>query len=407
MLNRPIIKLLLSKNYGLFYLGWAISLLGNNLSRVALPILIYQKTGSSLATGSAFALQELPSAIFGPLLGALADRWNRKLMIIFADIGRALLLLVIILVQDPPLIFASIFMIGILNALYFPVRVAILPEIVPRDLFPTVVSLHGATQQIAQIVGPSIAAIIISLTGPKLALVMDMISFAIGAIVTTMVFIPVQKTSKPNNIIVDIKDGVSYLLNNKLIRMLNFFWIILSFGFGGINVLLLFYLVEIKIETSYYGLLMSLITVGMFVGIVFGPKVKENYKRIYIFFTPVVFGLCFCILKFNIGFLGLLIIVTILGFLYGLFNVIASVIFGQNIPNEIRGRVYATATTFTTLAYSISSFSSGALEKNVKISNIFLIIGIIIVAISTIISLKHYNLFSIKRIENVEKKMQI
>jgi MFS transporter, DHA3 family, macrolide efflux protein len=378
-----------SKNYFLFYIGWAISQFGSSLTRIALPILVLERTGSGFAMGMTFALETIPSALFGPLLGAISDRYNRKLMIIMSDALRAVILFAVLFSQNLYIIFSLVFLMGVLKALYIPVRSAIIPELVVKEDFPRIIVLQGTTQRIINIAGPSLAAAIIGFSNPTLALNLDIATYIVAALLSFWVSIPAYKVSKKKGIVSDMKEGFLYLFNNPLIRKLNLYWVILNFGFGGLTVLLLLYLEEINLDNAAYGLLMTVLTIGMLLGTMVATKVKETSKDKIVEILPFSFGVCYSFLLFDVGTLILVFIVLILGVTFGLFNVMASILFGLNIPNEIRGRVYANATAFTTLAFSASTIISGALKSVFPVSIIFFGIGLFVSICSFIVTFIH------------------
>lgn len=378
-----------SKNYFLFYIGWTISQFGSSLTRIALPILVLERTGSGFAMGMTFALETIPSTLFGPLLGALSDRYNRKLMIIISDALRAIILIGVLFSQNLYIIFSLIFLMGVLKALYVPVRSAIIPELVAKKDFPRIIVLQGTTQRIVNIAGPSLAAAIIGFTNPTLALNLDIATYIVAALVSAAVSIPASKVSKNKGIIYDMKEGFFYIFKNPLIRKLNLFWVILNFGFGGLTVLLLLYLKEINIDNATYGLLMTVLTLGMLLGTLVATKIKEALKDKIVDILPFSFGVCYSFLIFDVGTIILFLIVLLLGVTFGLFNVMASILFGLNIPDEIRGRVYANATAFTTLAFSASTIVAGSLRSVFSVSIIFLGIGLFVCICSLIVNFSH------------------
>lgn len=377
-----------SKNFFLFFLGWAISLFGSSLTKIALPIFVLERTGSGFAMGMTFALETIPSTLFGPLLGAISDRYNRKILIIMSDILRAVILVLVLFTDNLFIIFALIFLMGSLKALYVPVRSAIMPELVTKVNFPKVIVLQGTTQRIINIVGPSLAAAIIGFTTPTIAIQLDIVTYLAAAAISFFVYIPRHKISG-NKIITDMKEGFLYLFTNALIRKLNLYWVILNFGFGGLTVLLLLYLEESNLNKATYGLLMTVLTIGMLLGTLAASKIKKEQQDKIIDLLPLSFGICYCILIFDVGASILFLVVLVLGLNFGLFNVMASILFGLNIPNELRGRVYANATAFTTSAFSISAILAGALIDYLKVSIIFFVIGVIVSLLSCIVILFH------------------
>ncbi|MFD5853658.1 MFS transporter [Cytobacillus pseudoceanisediminis] len=395
LLKGEFAKLLFSKNYGFFFLGGAISFFGTGLTRIALPILILEKTGSGLLMGLAFAIEVLPATLLGPFLGALTDKFNRKKSLIVVDLLRAFLILGILLSSNLYLIFTMLALIGVLKSFYAPIRLAVAPDIVPRAHFPNAVSLNGATQQISNIIGPSLAGILIAFTSTYVVILIDLITYLIAAILTLFIKIPQRKLDKKDSLGKHIKEGFQFLYRNKLLRKLNFYWIVLEFAFGGLQVLLLLYLQEVSMNKSFYGLLMTWLTVGIFTGTVLGPKIIKKRKWIkdrLINILPLSFTLLYCALIFDLSFFPLVLFITVLGFLYGTFNILASVDFGLAIPSELRGRVYSNANAFTTLSFALSTVLTGATNEYFKVSTIFFMIGILCSLLLLIIILTHTSL---------------
>jgi MFS transporter, DHA3 family, macrolide efflux protein len=394
ILKGEFAKLLFSKNYGFFFLGGAISFFGTGLTRIALPILVLEKTGSGLFMGLAFAIEILPATLLGPFLGALTDRFNRKSSLVVIDLIRAMLILGLLLVTNLYLIFTLLALMGVLKSFYAPIRLAVAPDLVPREHFPAAVSLNGATQQISNIIGPSLAGILIAFTSTYVVLFIDLLTYMIAASLTLFIAIPQKRIIKKESLGGHIKEGFLYLYKNKHLRKLNFYWIVLDFAFGGLQVLLLLYLQELSINKSFYGLLMTWLTVGLFSGTLLGPKIKkQRTKNHLINILPLSYTLLYCGLIFELSFIPLVLFIALLGFIYGTFNILASVDFGLAIPSELRGRVYANANAFTTLAFASSTVLTGAADAYFKVSKIFLMIGVLcslvlIILIGTHTSLK-------------------
>lgn len=399
-LNSEFAKLLFSKNYGFFFFGGAISFFGTGLTRIALPILILEKTGSGLLMGIAFAIEILPATLLGPFLGALTDKFDRKKSLILVDLLRALLILGILFTVNIYIIFTMLALLGVLKSFYAPIRLAVSPDLIPKKHFPNAVSLNGATQQISNIIGPSLAGILIAFTNTYIVIFIDLLTYIIAAILTCFITIPQRKPDKKVSLTGHIKEGFLFLYKNKYLRKLNFYWIALDFAFGGLQVLLLLYLQEMSMNKSIYGLLMTWLTIGIFTGTLLGPKMnKQQNKERLINILPLSFTLLYCGLFFDLTLIPLVFFITLLGFLYGSYNILASVDFGLNIPSELRGRVYSNANAFTTLAFALSTTLAGATHAYFRVSTIFLLIGVVTSVILLLIILTH-NPLKFRRVYN-------
>lgn len=96
-----MLALLRRRNFALLWFGQLISQIGDMALILALPFYVYQLTGSLLQTGLMYIVETLPRILFGSLAGVFVDRWDRRRTMIMADVGRAAVLLPMLLVRDP------------------------------------------------------------------------------------------------------------------------------------------------------------------------------------------------------------------------------------------------------------------------------------------------------------------
>src|SRR5712691_1616441 len=88
------------RNFALLWVGQVVSLIGDWVLLIALPFYVYALTGSVLATGAMFIAETLPRLVLGSLAGVFVDRWYRRWTMIVADVLRALILLLLLLVRS-------------------------------------------------------------------------------------------------------------------------------------------------------------------------------------------------------------------------------------------------------------------------------------------------------------------
>lgn len=111
------------------WLAQGLSLLGDQLSRVALSVLVFQRTDSPLATASVYALTYLPPIIGGPLLAALADRHARRRIMIICDLLRAVMVALMAIPGIPfPALCTLVFCVVLLSAPFSAARAASCPS---------------------------------------------------------------------------------------------------------------------------------------------------------------------------------------------------------------------------------------------------------------------------------------
>ena len=139
-----------NRNYRYLWLGQIVSLLGDWFNLIASATLIALLTESGLAVGSLFVVRMLAPFLVSPIAGVVADRFNRKHILIATDLGRALTLLAFLLVRDPGDIWLLYILTGVqmgISGFFTPTRTAILPDLVSGPELGAANTLSNATGQ--------------------------------------------------------------------------------------------------------------------------------------------------------------------------------------------------------------------------------------------------------------------
>lgn len=166
---------------------WAaqlLSLLGDQLARVAVVYLIYARTGSSALTAAAYAVSFLPWLVGGPLLATLADRYPRREVMIWADVCRAGLLGLIAL---PDLPIGVLLLLLLAAELFEPpfsaARAALLPEVLGDDRYVVASAVTTITREASQLAGFALGGALVFLISARGALLFDAGTFLVSAVV--------------------------------------------------------------------------------------------------------------------------------------------------------------------------------------------------------------------------------
>ncbi|MFC7646957.1 MFS transporter [Streptosporangium lutulentum] len=172
------------REFRALWIGQGLSLLGDQLSRVALSVLVFEGTHSALATASVYALTYLPPIIGGPLLAGLADRYPRRRIMIICDVLRAVM---VALMAIPGTQFLTlcvlVFCVVLLSAPFSAARAALLPELLEGDRYVAGSALQNMTNQGAQMLGFALGGALIMGMGPYRALALDAATFMASALI--------------------------------------------------------------------------------------------------------------------------------------------------------------------------------------------------------------------------------
>jgi MFS family permease len=160
-----------------------LSIAGDQLARVALTVLVFDRTNSALQAAIAYALTFVPAAIGGPLLAGLADRRPRRSVMMTCDLIRAPLIGLIAIPSIPlPLAMVLLAAAGLFEAPFDAARGALLPDILLGDRYTVGYALGQIVIQAAQVGGYGIAGILLIALSPSVLLVADAASFFLSAL---------------------------------------------------------------------------------------------------------------------------------------------------------------------------------------------------------------------------------
>jgi len=160
------------------------SLVGDQLARVALSVLVFQRTDSTLLTAAVYALTFLPAFLGGLLLGGLADRYPRRRVLISCDLVRAGLVATMALPSMPlPAVGALLTLATMVGAPFKAAEPALLADIFNGERYVTALGLRTATYQSSQLAGFALGGVAVAAVGAHTALAADATSFAVSAAV--------------------------------------------------------------------------------------------------------------------------------------------------------------------------------------------------------------------------------
>lgn len=170
------------REFRLLWIADAQSLLGDQLARVALAVLVYARTGSGLATSGVYALTFLPALFGSILLGHLADRLPRRVLLVGGDVIRAVLLGCMAIPGMPLLLLVGMLVVAVVvGTPWKAAESALVVDLVDSDQYALGTGVRTATVQAAQLLGFGAGGLIVAVIGSRSALAVDAVSFAVSA----------------------------------------------------------------------------------------------------------------------------------------------------------------------------------------------------------------------------------
>ncbi|WP_037840047.1 MFS transporter [Streptomyces sp. NRRL S-1813] len=176
-----------SRDFRLLWCAGVITVFGSSLSFVALPLQLKELTGSTLAVGALGAVELVPLIVFGLYGGALADSFDRRRLVLWAEAALGLvsvLLLLNSLLPHPMVwpLYAAAAATSALTGLQRPALDAIVPRIVPHEQLAAAAALNALRWQIGAIAGPALAGGLLALAGLRWAYAVDAVTFVLSVL---------------------------------------------------------------------------------------------------------------------------------------------------------------------------------------------------------------------------------
>jgi MFS family permease len=341
------------RNYLVFWLGQTVSVMGDMVLFVALPVWVYQLTGSKTALGLSFAVNILPRLLLAPVAGVFVDRWDRRLTMIACDLLRAATLVGLFFVRGPGnvwLIYSVSLFSACVSRFYLPARSALIPNLVGPDKLVTANSLASVSQSAAQLVGPLAGGALVTLGGPGLAVALDLGTFLLASLSLSLIDVgreaaaagPTGPRPRPR-LSADLVAGLRLAWKTTVLRYLLLTFCIAGLAQGALITLMLPFLTEVLgLPSDYFGLVVAVNGVGALAGGFLVGSLAQRFKpetlySVSLLVSGLVLGLIVAAGDFR-WFLAGLVVEGAVGVGAGIGTM---TVLQARVPEQFRGRVHS------------------------------------------------------------------
>jgi len=338
------------RNFRLYWIGQIVSLVGTWMQTVSQPWLVLLLGGSPIQLGIVLALQFAPSLLLAPLGGVLADRVDKRRLLLATQTIAALQALILfgLTVTDLVQIWHVMVLalaIGFVNAIDMPVRQSFAAELVPREDLMNAITLNSASFNLARVVGPAVAGLALAFYGPAFNFAINAVSYS-GVLIALRLIDPgaMQPSSRPelrSSMRASLAEGVRYAVRTPTVL-----WpLVLLAGMGtfGMNfqtLLPLFARDTLALGADGYGALFAVMGLGSLLASLALAYVGSRRPLVGMILWG---GLSFVFFEALLGLsrtpdlaFPLIVMVGLSSML--MINTI-NVIVQRSVPNELRGRV--------------------------------------------------------------------
>ncbi len=247
-----MLVILRQRNFAWLWLGGLISFVGDWVLFIALPVYVYDLTGSALATGGMFIAQTAPRLLFGSIAGVFVDRWDRRKTMIVANLLSAatlLLLLPVRSITDLWLVYLAAFLQASIALFFQPAESALVPLLVGEEHLIHANALTALNWELTRLIAPPLGGLVMALFGLGSVIAIDSISFLFSAAMIALIALPaaerVRTTVEQHRhaggawraVWRELIEGLRLVRNDRLVRALFIITGVAMVAEGIINVL--------------------------------------------------------------------------------------------------------------------------------------------------------------------------
>ncbi len=260
------------RDFRLLLTGQTVSSFGNSISNVAVPFQVLALGGSPLQLGIAVALETAASVVFLLLGGAIADRIQRRTLILASDaVGAFVVTLLAALSASGALriehVYVAAVALGAAEAFLAPAYTAIIADLVPADILRAGNAARLLTRSVARIAGPTVGGLVVALVSPAAAFSIDALTF-VFSFATLLLAHPDRRVPAPSgSLLADIREGFGYLLSYRWLWTTTIYFMAVNVAYAGHPGVMTPLLVRDTLggDARMFGLLMAAYGVGTIV----------------------------------------------------------------------------------------------------------------------------------------------
>jgi MFS family permease len=372
-----------NRDFRKLWIAAVISMMGEWFNTIALFFLILEYTGSEFLLGMLFTVRMAGFALLQPIIGLMADRFNRKWLMVSSNLAQAVLALCFLFVNDSSDIVWMIGLSGlmmVLHGVYMTAERAALPNVVDEEDLATANALDAASWSTALCIGAMLGGVVVSVWGTNAAFIIDSLTFILGTLFLFNLNLP--QTIDPSmkgpwisTAVGNIRKGWARIRGQPSLFRIVFAkasWNVAGGGLAGVYLVLLGANVEGFGAAFGFGLFFFARGVGTGLGPIIARSVFQNQERwpALVGNLIVVSGLFYFLVGATLDLsLWLTVVLVIMAHSASGANwVLSTIMMQQWVEDEVRGRVFSADMLILSVAFSSSTSAAGYLMENTTLT---------------------------------------
>ncbi|HEY5435152.1 MAG TPA: MFS transporter [Candidatus Limnocylindrales bacterium] len=370
-----------------------VSTIGDALTSLAAGIIVYRLTGSAFSVGLMLMASAVPALVFGLVAGVVVDRYDRKRIMIAADLARAVVVATIpfLVSIDVAWLYVAVVVSASITQFYTPASDSILPEIATEEELGAANSIMAIAQFGSTAVGFALAGLLASSSSIDLVFWIDSATFLFSAFMVSLVRIApliVEELTTMREMIRNLTFGARFVLRTPILRSLNIVKSPVQVCFGLQNVLLLPFAITALHATEFeYGIQEAFTSVGFVVGSLlmarYSDRLREGQWLVLSWVGMGVFSLLYALQSSVWAAIGL---IALSGLLNAPSFVAARLVNQRHTPREMRGRVFSTTGVISTVLFLVGMGLAG-LADVIDVRILFIACSMVVVVAGLVTAL--------------------
>lgn len=336
-----------SENFRLLFQGSYVTQIGMWMQQVAFGWLVLELTDSPFYLGLAGFFRALPMLLVSPFGGVLADRMERRKLLIISQLamgGVALILAMMVAARivQPWQLLVSSFLAGSAMSMNMPARQAMVSQLVTKEQLPSAIALNSMSMNSSRILGPSLAGILIGIVGIAGCMFLQAAGYLWSIVnVLQVKSPPADRKARNQSVLQNLLEGFRYCYHEKSVfSLLALAALTTIFGMPYMNILPAFARDVLGMGPGGLGVMMTAVGVGALIGSVgiasFGSSRHRGTIQVA---TAGGFGLALCIFALTKVVFLALVLLAFIGLASSILMALNQTVLQQTVPDHLRGRV--------------------------------------------------------------------
>ena len=383
-----------NRNFLLLWSGQFVSQMGDRLYYIAFPWLVYGATDSALSTGIALALYTLPYLLFGMFAGVIIDRFDKRRVMLAAEILRTAIVLLVPVAAAYALwsVFVLSFAVASLTVIFDPAKLSLLPDLVTERQLMRANSFLASAETLTEVLGYAGAGFLLATVSTTTAFRVDAVTFFVSAV--TLVLMSYRRPTRAaeraaRSFSRELREGFAYIRHHTGLLANTMLAVFIALGLGAALPLTFFLAVtvlgngdqtgELDFGIASFGIFEAAIAVGYLTGslVVAGLAGRLRVGRAIIAGFAVTGAGMAAVAAANRVWIAAVIFAVIGAANAG--GLIAIDTYVQRVvPEHVRGRVWGSRFMLTQGAYAVSVLAAGALLNLVGPRTLFVVAGLVV-----------------------------